>query len=137
MIDILTKLGEWMSLNAVLSMVIVSALVTLVSTLVTKWLTNQEHLKSLKERQKQIQKDLKTCKPGEKRFEELQSEMLQISMTMMKSSFKPMFVTLVPFILLFSWLRGIYTPVLNGWIWWYIGSSLVFSLIYRKVFDMA
>ncbi|VVB80608.1 Uncharacterised protein [uncultured archaeon] len=135
--DFLTQLVNWMSANAKVSIVIVSALITLVSTLITKWLTNQEHLKSLKERQKQIQKDLKNHKPGEKMFEELQSEMLQISMTMMRSSFKPMLVTLVPFVIFFGWLRGLYTPILSNWIWYYIVSSIAFSMIYRKVFDMA
>lgn len=119
------------------SIVVISGIVTAISTLVTKWLTNQEHLKSLKERQKQIQKDLKNHKPGEKKFEELQSEMLQITGIMMKSSFKPMFVTLIPFLILFYFIRTTYDPVLQGWIWYYLGSSIVFSIIYRKVFDMA
>jgi uncharacterized membrane protein (DUF106 family) len=121
----------------VASLIALSALVTLVSTLVTKWLTNQEHLKSLKVRQKQIQKDLKGCKPGDKMFEQLQNEMLQITGVMMKSSFKPLLVTMVPFLLLFTWIRGIYTNLLPHWIWYYILSSIVFSMIYRKVFKMA
>lgn len=119
------------------SIIIFSALITLISTLVTKWLTNQEHLKSLKVRQKQIQKDLKNHKPGEKAFEELQSEMLQITMTMMKSSFKPMLVTIIPFLLLFTWLKKTYDPILTSWIWYYIIASIAFSLIYRKIFKMA
>lgn len=119
------------------SIVFLSIVVTLISTLVTKWLTNQEHLRTLKERQKQIQKDLKKCKPGDKLFEELQNEMLQISMTMMKSSFRPLLITFIPFILLLSWIRKTYTPLLSGWLWYYIGTSLVSSLIYRKIFKMA
>lgn len=125
------------TLYPIYSLAVFSAVVTLVSTLVTKWLTNQEHLKSLKERQKQIQKDLKKCKPGEKLFEELQAEMIQISMTMMKSSFKPLLITFVPFILLLGWIRKTYTPILPGWIWYYLGISIVASLIYRKIFKMA
>jgi uncharacterized membrane protein (DUF106 family) len=119
------------------SIIVLSLIVTLISTLVTMWLTNQEHLRNLKERQKQIQKDLKKCKPGDKLFEELQSEMLQITMTMMKSSFKPLLITFIPFILLLNWIRTIYTPILPGWIWYYIGASLVSSLAYRKIFKMA
>ncbi len=137
MVEIMIQLVDWITVNPLLSIIIFSGIITLISTLVTKWLTNQEHLKSLKERQKQIQKDMKNHKPGEKMFEELQNEMLQISMTMMKSSFKPMLVTIVPFILFFNWLRKTYDPVLLHWIWWYIGSSIVFSLVYRKIFKMA
>jgi uncharacterized membrane protein (DUF106 family) len=131
------KINEVIILYPVISIIIFSGLITLISTLVTKWMTNQEHLKSLKDRQKQIQIDLKKHKPGEKMFEELQSEMLQISMTMMKSSFKPLLITFVPFILLFAWIRDLYTPILAHWIWYYLISSIAFSMIYRKVFKMA
>jgi uncharacterized membrane protein (DUF106 family) len=119
------------------SIIGLSVVVTLISTLVTMWLTNQEHLRGLKDRQKQIQKDLKNCKPGDKLFEELQSEMLQITMTMMKSSFKPLLITFVPFLLLLNWIRKVYTPILPGWIWYYIIASIAASLIYRKMFKMA
>jgi uncharacterized membrane protein (DUF106 family) len=137
MVEIIIQLISWIAANPLFSLLIFSALITLISTLVTKWLTNQEHLKSLKERQKQIQKDMKNHKPGEKMFEELQNEMLQISMTMMKSSFKPMLVTIIPFLILFHWLKKTYDPLLDSWIWWYIGSSIGYSLIYRKIFKMA
>ena len=119
-------------------LVVVSATVTLVSTLVTNWLTDQEHLKSLKKRQKELNVKMKTAKPGEKLFEEIQSEMLQISGIMMKAQFKPMLVTIVPFLALFAWLRGVYTPLMgSSWIWYYIIGSLVFSTIYRKLLKMA
>jgi uncharacterized membrane protein (DUF106 family) len=128
---------EVITQNPKTSLIIISALVTLISTIVTKYLTNQNHLRSLKERQKIIQKEIKNHKPGDKLFEELQNEMLQISMTMMKSSFKPMFITFIPFLILFYWIRGTYSELLSGWIWYYILSSIVFSMIYRKVFKMA
>jgi uncharacterized membrane protein (DUF106 family) len=63
----------------------------------------------------------------------IQSEMLQITGTMMKSSFKPMLVTFIPFLLLFYWIKGIYTPILASWFWYYLGASLVSSLIFRKL----
>ena len=69
---------------------------------------------------------------------ELQSEMLKITGVMMKSSFKPMLITMVPFLLLFYWIRSIYTPLLGfNWFWWYLGSSLVSNMVYRKIFKMA
>jgi uncharacterized membrane protein (DUF106 family) len=119
------------------SLVLVSLVITLISTLVTKWLTDQEHLRKLKERQKEIQEELKKCKDDECKMKELQSEMLSITGTMMKSSFKPLFVTMIPFLILFYWLRNFYTPLLPGWIWWYIGTSIAASMIYRKLFKMA
>lgn len=130
---------EFMTTNPRASILIVSAIITLISTLVTGWLTDQEHLKSLKAKQKELNKKLKTCKPGEKLFQEIQSEILQISGTMMKAQFKPMMVTIVPFLILFAWLKQIYDPVFDGsgWVVWYIIGSILFSSVYRKLFKMA
>jgi len=130
-------LTEMMMTNPKTSIIIFSVAVTLISTLVQKWLTNQEHLKSLKKRQKEIQKELKNCKDGNI-MKELNAEMLKLTGVMFKSSMKPMFVTIIPFLLLFVWLRGVYTPVMgSSWIWYYIGYSVVASIILRKILDVA
>jgi len=128
---------EMMIASPKLSIGVFSVLVTLVSTLVQKWLTNQEHLKSLKKRQKELQVELKKTKDPTL-MQELNNEMLQLTGLMFKSSMKPLFVTFIPFIILFAWLRGIYVPILgSGWIWYYLGYSIVSSIILRKVLDVA
>jgi len=130
-------LTEMMIANSKISLLVVSVIVTFVSTVAHKWLTNQEHMKSLKKRQKEIQKELKGCK-DECKMKELNSEMLKMTGVMMKASFKPMFVTIIPFLLLFMWLRGIYTPVMgSSWIWYYLGFSVVSSMILRKIMKVA
>jgi len=130
-------LAEVMVANPKLSIAIVSVLVTLVATLAHKYLTDQDHMKNLKKRQKEIQKELKGCK-DQNVLKGLNSELLKLTGVMMKSSFKPMFVTVIPFLVLFWWLKGIYVPVMgNGWIWWYIGFSVVASIILRKVLKVA
>lgn len=129
-------LTEMMTASPKTSIAIFSVTITLISTFVQKWLTNQEHLKSLKKRQKEIQKELKKCKDGNV-MKELNLEMMKLTGVMFKSSMKPMFVTIIPFLLLFVWLRGIYAPVLSTWIWYYIGYSIVASIILRKVLDVA
>ena len=91
----------------------------------------------MKARQKEIQKELKGCKDG-KIMKELNSELMKLTGVMFKSSMKPMFVTIIPFLLLFWWLRGIYEPLMgSGWIWWYIGFSVVSSIIIRKIMKVA
>lgn len=130
------SLSEVLVANPKVSIAVFSVVVTFVSTLVQKWLTNQEHLKSLKKRQKEIQKELRKCKDGNL-MKELNSEMLQLTGVMFKSSMKPMFVTMIPFLLLFVWLRGVYAPVLSSWIWYYIGYSIVASIVLRKVLKVA
>jgi uncharacterized membrane protein (DUF106 family) len=132
-------LTEVMAAYPIYSIIFVSIVVTFISTLAHKWLTNQEHMKSLKKRQKEIQKELRGCK-DECLLKELNSEMLKITGVMFKSSFKPMFVTIIPFLILFAWIRGIYggsPPLLAGWFWYYLGSSVVSSMILRKIFKVA
>ena len=110
----------------------ISAGVTLISTLAQKYLTDQEHLKHLKKRQKEIQKELKGNKDGDL-IKELNAELMKLTGVMFKSSMKPMFATIIPFLLLFYWLRGVYVEILPHWIWYYLGFSILSSTIYRKL----
>ncbi|MCH7850051.1 MAG: DUF106 domain-containing protein [Nanoarchaeota archaeon] len=127
---------ELINLYPLYSLAGISVIVTLISTILQKKLTDQEHLKHLKQRQKEIQKELKNCK-DDCLMKELNSELLSLTGLMFKSSMKPIFVTIVPFILLFTWLRGIYTPIISGWIWWYLGFSMGSSIALRKIFNVA
>ncbi|MAH49470.1 hypothetical protein CMI37_26845 [Candidatus Pacearchaeota archaeon] len=129
---------EFITNYPVPSLIVIAIGITFISTLVTKWVTNQEHLKSLKKRQKELQKELKDCKDDCK-IKEIQMEVMKITGTMMKSSFKPMFITIIPFLILFAWLKSVYTPLMGFWGWfgWYLGSSIIASLIFRKVLKMA
>ena len=128
---------EMLSVQPKYSIAMFSVLVTLVSTMVQKWLTNQEHLKTLKARQKELQEEIKKTKDPTL-LQGINKEMMEITMVMFKSSMKPMFVTIVPFLLLFHWLKGVYVPVLgSSWIWYYLGYSIVASMIIRKVFKVA
>jgi uncharacterized membrane protein (DUF106 family) len=130
-------LTEVMVANPKISIAVFSIIVTFISTLVQKKFTDQEHLKSLKKRQKEIQAEIKKTKEPSI-MQELNAEMLQLTGMMFKSSMKPMFVTIIPFLLLFAWLRGIYVPIMgNGWIWYYLGFSVVASIILRKILKVA
>ena len=131
------SLTEVMIANPRVSILVVSVIVTFVATLAHKWLTNQEHLASLKKRQKEIQKELRGCKDTNI-MKELNSEMMKITGVMFKSSMRPMFVTIIPFLVLFAWLRSVFTPVMgSGWIWYYLGFSVVSSIILRKILKVA
>jgi len=131
---------ELIPLYPVTSVIIISLMATLVSVLATKWLTNQEHMKSMRKRQKELQEEMKKCqKSGDAcAMEKIQTEMLQITGVMLKSSFKPLFVTMIPFLLLFYWMKSTFVPIMGfNWIWWYIGASIAGSIVYRKVLDIA
>jgi uncharacterized membrane protein (DUF106 family) len=130
---------ELMVSNPKTSIVIVSLIVSLISTIVTKYTTDQAMLKSIKDRQKEIQKELKEKKYSQtdKRFMELQSELLGLTGKMFKNSFKPLIITMVPFLLLFYWLRNVYVPLMgNSWLWYYIIPSILVSSLWRKIFKI-
>lgn len=130
---------EVMAIYPVYSIGVFSIVVTFISTLAQKWLTNQEHLKSLKKRQKEIQQELRKTKEP-KLMQELNAEMLQLTGLMFKSSMKPLFVTIIPFLILFAWLKGFYggdPPLLPHWIWYYLGYSIFASIVFRKIFKVA
>jgi uncharacterized membrane protein (DUF106 family) len=111
--------------------------VVLISTLIQKYFTDQEHMRVLKKRQKEISAEIKKSKDPTA-MQELNAEMMKLFVTMMKGTMKPMLITMIPFLLLFTWLRGIYVPMMgNGWIWYYLGFSIVISIALRKVLKVA
>ncbi len=127
---------ELMIANPKTSIIAISALVTLVMTLVTKKVTDQERMRELKKISKACQIKLKDNKGNPESIQKINKEMMDCSMELMKHSFKPMIYTFIPIIILFWWIKDVYTGVLSGWIWWYIGASILSSIIFRKVFDV-
>lgn len=97
------------------SIVALAAILTIATTLIQKKFTDQEHLKALKKRQKEIQKEIKKTKDPTI-MQELNAEMLQLTGIMFKSSMKPMFVTIIPILLIISWAHANieYNPILPG-----------------------
>lgn len=119
---------------------IISFILTLLVTVVYKWTTDQELMKSLKEEMKEFQKEMKRFKEDPKKMMELQGKAMEKNMKYFMHSLKPMIITLVPLLIIFSWLRSTYEGVslLFGWswIWSYIIFSVIFSFILRKLFKV-
>ena len=117
------------------SVILVSIAVTLIMTLVSKYLTNQDRMRELKDVQKTCQIKLKENKDNAKKMAELQKQILECNMELMKHSMKPLLFTFIPLILLIGWLKGVYaeTEIASSWLWWYIGSGILASLIFRRL----
>jgi len=124
--------------NPTISVILIGFLVTLAMTLVTKYFTDQIKMRELKDKQKECQKKIKEKKGDIEAQKIIQKEMMACSMELMKHSFKPMFITFIPIILIFWWIRGIFleTAIANTWLWWYIGSAIGSSIILRKVLNV-
>lgn len=124
---------EYLSIYPRISIVAISFVITLVMTLITKYFTNQNRIKELKEIQKACRIELKDNHGNPEKTEQINKEMMGSSIELMKHSMKPTLITLIPLLLLFGWIRGIYLAILPGWIWWYIVSGIMSSIVLRKV----
>lgn len=123
------------------SLVAIAFLVTLVMTLITKKFTNQNRMKELKESQKDLQKKMRDAAGNLEKQRKIQQEIMESSFELMKHSFKPLIITLLPLLGIFWFLKNIYGPTSLGeisflfpkWIWIYIGTSIISSTILRKI----
>ena len=121
------------------SVIIAALIVSLFVTLITKWVTDQKKMKEIKEKQKSLQAEMKLHKENPAKMAEIQKEMFSHMGESMKHSLKPTIITMIPLLLFFYWARGIFleTSIASSWIWYYIIASIGFSIILRKVFDLA
>lgn len=93
-----------------------SLLVTFISVIAYKFLTNQAEMKEMKGRQKEYRQLMKDHKHDQKKLMEIQKKQMEDSLKMMQHSFKPMIFTFLPIIILFGWLHAnlAYEPLLPG-----------------------
>ncbi|HPR42326.1 MAG TPA: EMC3/TMCO1 family protein [Candidatus Methanofastidiosa archaeon] len=151
--------------------IVLAILVGTFMTLVQHFMVDQKELKRMRKEVSDFQgKLMKAQRANDKKaVRKLQLQKPQIdemNQKMMKQNFKPMYVTMIPAIILYSWLRHTYEPVAVdavlhlpfslfdfplisylhdgtiaanhlGAIGWYIVFVSFFSNIVRKILDMA
>jgi uncharacterized membrane protein (DUF106 family) len=131
--------GSMIGKSPIAALLFISFLLTTLVTVFYKLLTDQELIKSLKLEMKEIREDMKNFKDDPEKTLELQKESMQKSMTHMKQTMKPTFITMLPLLIIFSWLRGVYGEMdlnflgFHNWLWVYILSSILFSVLIRKL----
>lgn len=120
------------------SIIALGLTISLLISLVNYFVLDKEKMRKLKDRQKEIQKEMKDHKDNPQKLMELQKEMLSQAGETMKHSLKPMLITFVPILLIFGFAKGLFAPtaIAKTWIWWYIGSSLVGSIAFRKLLKL-
>ncbi|MFH1065065.1 MAG: EMC3/TMCO1 family protein [Nanoarchaeota archaeon] len=136
-LDIIT--GPLFKLPEPFPILMISLILTLATTLIYKYATDQEVMKTLKDDMKAMQAEMKTLKEHPEKMMALQKEAMQKNMKYMMKSFKPMLITFIPIVFIFGWMRGHYDALGNpdiffglSWLWTYIIFSLVFSIGLRK-----
>jgi len=128
-------------------MLAIVLLISIFTTVVQKYATDQESLRELRKEQKILQDEMKEFKDHPEKLLALQKkQMQQIPENFMKTfklTSRAMVFTTVPFILLFRWFNDYFTlntgikffGILN-WFWFYFIFVILFSSVLRKKFNV-
>jgi uncharacterized membrane protein (DUF106 family) len=105
-----------LKLPPVLAILIISMVISLVITIVYKYMTDQAMMKDLKQRQKDFQKKMKSLRSEPEKLMKVQKEAMSVNMQYMKQSFKPTLITFLPIIIIFGWLNAnmAFDPIMPG-----------------------
>lgn len=132
--------GWAMDISPVLGLIIITLVASLIVTLSYKYLTDQKKMKELKDSMKQMQTDVKNYKEDPSKMMEYNKEIMGKNLEYFKQGWKPMVFTLIPFLIMFGWLRTAYEGIdlnflglLHNWFWVYFIFSIIFTTILRKL----
>jgi uncharacterized membrane protein (DUF106 family) len=134
--------GWAVAISPLVGIIFISLVLSSISSIAWKYLTDQDLLKALREKNSKMREETKKHKDDPEKLKEINSKMAREALEDMKSqykqSLKPMLVTLVPFALAFIWIRKTYEPLgdvflMFGGIGTYIIFSIIFSMVLRKV----
>ncbi|MEM2915842.1 MAG: EMC3/TMCO1 family protein [Candidatus Woesearchaeota archaeon] len=98
------------------SILILSFIMSFIVIIITKYTTDQDLMKHLKEESKELQKQMKELKDQPEKMMEVQKKHMQSSMKYMSQSFRPMIFTFIPIIIIFGWISAhlAYEPIMPG-----------------------
>src|SRR3989344_1588773 len=95
---------------------ILAFIISLIITLVYKFATNQQEMKRLKGEQKDFQKKIKELRSNPQEMMKVQKEAMSKNMEYMKHSFKATLITMLPILIIFSWMSAhlMYEPIFQN-----------------------
>ena len=108
--------GWLLHIPPVIGILILSLLLGLVSTLLQKYLTDQAKMRRLRDDTKKLQQQLKDAQKAkdQDKMMKVQKKMMPLQMDLMRESFRPVLITMIPFLIIFFWLNShfAYYPLL-------------------------
>ncbi len=109
-------LGWSLSLPPFWAIGLLSLLMSVLIVVITKFASDQDLMKHLKEESKALQKQIKELKDSPEKMMEVQKKHMASSMQYMRQSFRPLLWTFIPIILIFGWIQGhlAYEPIMPG-----------------------
>lgn len=134
--------GRLLDWNIDWGLVIISAIISLITSLLQKYTTDQETLKQIRSEQKLLGEQMKQFKEHPEKIMELQKRQMELIPKTMDITLRPAMYTAIPFILLIRWFGDYFAEHtvkifgFMGWIWAYILLAIVFSIVFRKIFKV-
>ncbi|MBU4070256.1 MAG: DUF106 domain-containing protein [Nanoarchaeota archaeon] len=136
--------GALLNWNLTIGMLILVFIISLFITLLQKYATDQKEMRRIKKEQKELQEEMKKYKEHPEKLMSLQKKQFEFMGPMMKLSMRPMVFSGIPLILFFRWFWDFFNvlgdPKFFGflsWFWFYLIGSMIFSMILKKVLDVA
>lgn len=135
--------GVLLGYNVTIGLIIITAVISLILSLVQKYTTDQNELRKLRQEQKLLQEEMKKYKEHPEKLMELQKKQLEFIPRTMDLTTAPLLYTTIPILLFFRWFYDyftLYPAKVFGFVNWiiaYIILSIIFSTIFRKTFKMA
>jgi len=133
------SLGIFLQWNLVWGMMIIVFLITLMTTVIQKYTTDQKALKELREEQKILQEELKKYEKNPEKIAELTKKKLEFIPKTFKLTSRTVLFTGIPFILFFRWFSDVFTAMgepkffgFMNWFWFYFLFTMIFSSFLRK-----
>ena len=139
------SVGVMLGWNATVGMLIIILIMTILTTLLQKYATDQKTLKELKKEQKEVQKQMKEFKHHPQKMMELQKKQMSFIPKQFKLSMRSIVYTLIPFMLLYRWFYDYFGAIaletgeparffgFMGWLVFYLVFSVIFSMILKKM----
>jgi len=125
--------------NITLGMLLIIFTISLLTTLVQKYATDQEALRELKKEQKILQEEMKKYKDHPEKMAELSKKQFAFIPKTFKLTSRAIMFTGIPFILFFRWFNDFFTAMGDpnffgflSWFWFYLIFTMVFSTVLRK-----
>ncbi|MCH8003464.1 MAG: DUF106 domain-containing protein [Nanoarchaeota archaeon] len=108
--------GPLLNLPTLWAVILLSFLISLIITVVYKYTTNQDLMKQLKGEMKEFQREIKELKKEPEKAMQVQKKSMQTNMKYMMLSMKSTLYSIVPIIIIFSWMSTnfAYDPILPG-----------------------
>ena len=132
------SISEIIQTNPKISIIIISFLVTLLMTSIRYFVTDRKLMRDIKDKQKFVREEMKKHRDNPDKMIELNKQLMEHFPAQMKQTFKLMIITMIPVLIIFSWMRNAFavTEIATSWIWWYIVASIVFGIILGKLFKL-